>query len=67
MIWHPTTGTIVRLNYKDKSMPFQGRYATVVAVGHGPGPKNVLVRSSARDRRGYDFVVVTRGNLTWYL
>ena len=64
MIWHPLYDQVVRVNYKDKSMPLQGRYGTVVAVGRGPGPKNVLVRSSMRDQRGYYYFVIPRGNLT---
>jgi len=63
MIWQPQVDQIVRINYKDKSMPYQGRYCTVVAAGRGPGPRNVLVRSSAPQRRGYDYFVVPRGNL----
>ena len=63
MIWHPIVGAIVRINYKDKSMPFQGRFGTVVAAAHGPKMINVLVRSSARSRRGYDYFIVPRGNL----
>ena len=66
MIWQPKTGQLVKINYKDKSMPLQGKHCQVKAVGSGPGPKNVLViifnRECLPDYDWY-FKVVPRGNL----
>lgn len=58
MIWQPRKGQSVRLNYKDKSLPWQGSYGIVRVVGNGKGPKNVLVETKIQH-----FVVIARGNL----
>ena len=43
MIFHPKIGQEAVINYKDKSMPNQGKECEIVAVGKGPGPRNVMV------------------------
>ena len=58
MIWQPKTGQWVKVNYKNKSMPWQDSYGIVRAVGHGRGPKNVLVETKMQH-----LVIVPRGNL----
>ena len=66
MIWQPKTGQLVKINYKDKSMPLQGKDCQVEAVGRGPGPKNVLViifNRAPHFEYGWRFEVVPRGNL----
>jgi len=66
MIWQPKTGQLVKINYKDKSMPLQGKDCQVEAVGSGPGPKNVLViifNRAPRFEYGWRLEVVPRGNL----
>ena len=58
MIWQPKKGQFVGINYKDKSMPFQGYVGVICAVGSGKGPKNVLVFLTLQV-----FIIVPRGNL----
>ena len=64
MIWQPKVGQQCVINYKDKSMPYQGLECEVAAVGNGKGPKNVLVIIFYPD---YEFVwfheIIPRGNL----
>jgi hypothetical protein len=42
MIWNPKPGMAVRINYKDKSLPYQGYEGEVMAVGRSI--KNALVK-----------------------
>lgn len=68
MIWQPKIGQNVTINYKDKSMPLQGKEGKVVAVGNGRGPKNVLVRLCDADRELSEweylfYEIIPRGNL----
>lgn len=58
MVRNPQPGRTYRLNYRDKAMPYQGWPVAVLAVGRGPGPRNVLVCPRPGER-----VVVARGNL----
>ena len=60
MIWQPKIGQWVKINYKDKFMPYQGRVCEVVAVGNGRGPKNVLVKIMGI---GWIHEIIPRGNL----
>ena len=60
MIWQPKIGQQVEINYKDKSMPHQGRECEVVAVSNGRGPKNALVKIM---EFGWIYEIIPRGNL----
>lgn len=53
---NPKRGSIVQIWYRDKSMPFHGRYARVVVAGTGK-PRNHLVRVDG------ELVIVPCGNL----
>jgi len=57
MIWHPKAGQIVRVNYKDKAMPYQGYFGIIRAVGKRI--KNCLVEIQGNRH----CVVIPRGNL----
>ena len=57
MIFHPKPGQKVKINYKDKSMPFQGITGKILAVANNKGPRNVLVMSTRF------LVIIPRGNL----
>jgi hypothetical protein len=57
MILKPIKGQRVKLNYKDKAMPFQDREGIIISVGKFPGPLNVLITIFDQ------YVVVPRGNL----
>lgn len=60
MIYAPRPGQRVRLNYKAKAMPHQGRGATVeVFNGRARGPRNVKVRFDDGA-----WTIVPRGNVT---
>ena len=61
MIFHPKIGQKAVLNYKDKSMPNQAKECEIVAVGKGPGPRNVMVKIVWEIFYWYE--VVPRGNL----
>jgi hypothetical protein len=61
MIWQPKAGMVVLINYKDKSMYWQGYHAIVCAAGIGPGPKNVLIKIPVCET--WHFEIVPRGNL----
>ena len=68
MIWQPRPGQRVRLNYKDKSMPHQGKEGKVVTVASGKGPRNVLIRLCDADRELSEweylfYEIIPRGNL----
>ena len=63
MIWQPKVGQQATINYKDKSMPFQGRECEVAAVGNGKGPKNVLVIIVFQHLLVWTYSVIPRGNL----
>ena len=43
MIFGPKLGEQVRLHYRCRQMPLHGRCGTIVAVRHGPGPRNIGV------------------------
>lgn len=59
MGWHHRPRDRVRLNYRDKTLPHQGKPATVlIRPGRGKGPKNYLVQLDDGPR-----VVVPGGNL----
>jgi len=57
MIWQPKIGQTVKINYKDKSMPYQGYEGEVIAVGRGI--KNVLVKFFV------GCAVIPRGNINY--
>ena len=61
MIFHPKPGMRVTVNYKDKSMPWQGSRGVVWAVGIGPGPINAVVWIVSGGI--IQNVVIPRGNL----
>ena len=61
MIWQPKPGQRVRINYKDKSMPYQGCSGIVVAVGRGI--KNAQVRFPTSLNERLRVCVIPRGNL----
>jgi len=56
MIWQPKIGQRVKINYKDKTMPYQGLDGEVVAVAIGK-IKNALVKFPQ------GVCVIPRGNL----
>lgn len=59
MIWKPKAGQQVTLNYKNKSMPYQGKSGEVVICTKGRGgPINALVRLDDGS-----LVIVPRGQL----
>ena len=55
MIWHPKPGQWVKINYKDKTLPYQASEGKVCAVGRTI--KNALIKF------GDNYVVIPRGNL----
>jgi len=57
MIFQPKIGQEAVINYKDKSMPWQGVDCLIKAFGIGPGPRNVLIKTAE------DYIVIPRGNL----
>jgi len=57
VIFNPKPGQPVTINYKDKAMDYQDIFGIVKAVGIGPGPRNVLLKTYM------GFVIVPRGNI----
>lgn len=59
MIYAPTPGQRVSINYARKRLPHQGKAATVLVFNRrAKGPRNVLVRTDDGTE-----IVVPRGNL----
>ena len=66
MIWNPKPGMVVRINYKDKSLPYQGCEGEVVAVGRSIKNALVKLRYPVLIYDRYDFyAVIPRGNLNY--
>jgi hypothetical protein len=63
MIFQPRVGQEYVINYKDKTMPYQGHECEVAAVAKGKGPRNVLVIVVSLTEFLWNHVVVPRGNL----
>ena len=64
MIFQPKIGQEAVINYKDKSMPFQGVECEILGISKGPGPRNVLVIITyAHDFYGWQYEVIPKGNL----
>ena len=63
MIFQPKVGQQCVINYKDKSMPLQGRECEVCAFANGKGPKNVLVIVTHPHYLVWDYEIISRGNL----
>ena len=59
MIFHPKIGQLITINYKDKSMPYQGCAGRILAKGVNRGPKNVLVLVYGF----FIYAIIPRGNL----
>jgi len=74
MIRQPKIGQEAIINYGDKTrsncfiakkdMPFQGTECEILAVGKGPGPRNVMVIiTHSHHYYGWQYEIIPKGNL----